>query len=25
MQIHSTAVVEDGAILGDGCVIEPYA
>ena len=25
MQIHSTAVVEDGAILGKGCVVEPYA
>lgn len=25
MQIHNTAVVEDGAILGDGCIVEPYA
>lgn len=23
--IHKTAVVQDGAILGDGCVVEPYA
>lgn len=25
ISIHEKAVVEEGAILGDGCVIEPYA
>ncbi len=25
MSIHSTAVIEDGAILGEGCIIEPYS
>lgn len=24
-QIHKTAVIEDGAVLGDDCIVEPYA
>ena len=24
-QIHKTAIVEDGAILGEDCVVEAYA